>query len=479
MARCLLLIAALLVAKIVYAEDVARYTPEELYQYQLVQADNGFRAILNHRGDSPNAAMRLIVNVGSADLPCDKRELPHLVEHLLFSGYGDFDEAGLDNFIQSLGGSWNAFTYDDRTSYHLDIYSDNAFFGLVTWDGMLRDTVITQEELEHAREMVISESGGEPGFVEKALHRNAILEGGVSEAYRQFAPDSVAFCDTPPGASHITLQDVTDFIETYYVPQNMVLIAVGQMDIEDFTENLLTFLGDLPSGDDPPATPVRNQVEFEKVDYETATQPLFGKETYISLEYGVPQFASSDRAALILIKQYLDIIMYERLRLEESLSYDPGATFRNYYDFSTLELSANVFTGNENQALDLMRELVRDVRENGLSEAVLKSNKKVRLYMLASAFEANGDFAYFYENYLPYFRVNNDFPSMDSYFSDVTSDDVRRVAELYLSIERSMTYIARPALTPNTAAAVIVLILIGGVALVLIRRRSRTNHSTS
>ena len=139
----------------------------------------------------------------------------------------------------------------------------------------------------------------------------------------------------------------------------------------------------------------------------------------------------------------------------------------------------NVFTGNENQALDLMRELVRDVRENGLSEAVLKSNKKVRLYMLASAFEANGDFAYFYENYLPYFRVNNDFPSMDSYFSDVTSDDVRRVAELYLSIERSMTYIARPALTPNTAAAVIVLILIGGVALVLIRRRSRTNHSTS
>ena len=449
--RALLVVAIALFTNTGFAEDVARYTPEELYEYQLLQAENGFSAILNSRGDSPNVAMRLIVDVGSADVPCDKRELPHLVEHLLFSGYGEWDEAGLDNLIQSLGGSWNAYTYDDRTSYHIDIYADNAFYGLLTWDGMFTETVITEEKLEHAREMVTSESGGELGFVEKALHRHAILDGGVSEAYRQFVPNSVAFCETPPGASHITLQDVTEFIEQYYVPANMTLIAVGQFDMEDLAVTIDGFFGELPSGKLSEDRSAQDSIEYKEVVYKTATQPLFGKETYVSLEFGVPAYTAEDRAALTLLKQYLDVVMYETLRLEQSLSYDPEAVFRDYYDFSTLELSANVFTGHEDKALGFMQDIIREVRDNGLPDGSLESNRKVRHYALASAFEANGDFAYFYEAFLPYFRANHEYPDMDSYYSDVTSEGVRHVAELYLSPERSLTYIARPALTPNRA----------------------------
>jgi predicted Zn-dependent peptidase len=203
---------------------------------------------------------------------------------------------------------------------------------------------------------------------------------------------------------------------------------------------------------------------------------LLGKETYVSLEFGIPRHASADRAALTLIKQYMNVVMYETLRLEESLSYDPEALFRDYYDFSTLELSANVFTGREDEALALMQTIVQDVRDNGLPNGSLKSNIRIRQYLLASAFEANADFAYFYESFLPYLRANNAFPNMDSYFSDVTSEDVRRVAELYLAPERSMTYIARPALTPNSAAAAILALLISVVALILWRRQ-RPNAS--
>jgi predicted Zn-dependent peptidase len=135
------------------------------------------RVFLNNRGKSPNAAMRLVVGTGMNDYPCDKRELPHLVEHLMFSGYDDISESDLDGMIAQWGGSWNAYTYGERTTYDIKIFSDFLDQATLLLNMMFEETHVTHEELEAARAIVHAEAGG----VARALFANTFISMGYTK----------------------------------------------------------------------------------------------------------------------------------------------------------------------------------------------------------------------------------------------------------------------------------------------------------
>ena len=86
--RCLLFICLLLGAAQGFALD--RYSVEG---YQL---PNGLQLILKPNNDRGHVAIRLVVGVGLDDFSCADQQLPHLLEHLLFSGIDDTGEGGLE-----------------------------------------------------------------------------------------------------------------------------------------------------------------------------------------------------------------------------------------------------------------------------------------------------------------------------------------------------------------------------------------------
>jgi len=139
------------------------FVPPELYRYQAITFPNGFRAILNPRQVSRSVSLRLVVDVGQLDFDCRDRELPHLAEHLMFSGWGELSESDLDAMVGAIGGEWNAFTHSWKTEYQMEVYSGHALDGLDILYRMLTATEITAERLEAARGVIHAESGGDPG----------------------------------------------------------------------------------------------------------------------------------------------------------------------------------------------------------------------------------------------------------------------------------------------------------------------------
>lgn len=63
-----------------------------------------------------HVSIRLVVGVGFADFSCREKQLPHLLEHLFFSGLDGGDEADLEARMQALGGQWNAYTSEGDTT---------------------------------------------------------------------------------------------------------------------------------------------------------------------------------------------------------------------------------------------------------------------------------------------------------------------------------------------------------------------------
>src|SRR5262245_37879629 len=75
-----------------------------LYDLEYFKLENGHDVVLKNRTHARNVAVRLVVNVGQRNFPCDNRETPHFLEHLLFMGTSKHTEAGLKSFIEDHGG---------------------------------------------------------------------------------------------------------------------------------------------------------------------------------------------------------------------------------------------------------------------------------------------------------------------------------------------------------------------------------------
>ncbi|HWV08351.1 MAG TPA: insulinase family protein, partial [Pseudomonas sp.] len=114
--RALLLICLLLINTAV---------AEDRLQVEGYPLENGLQLLLKPTADRGHVAIRLVVGVGFDQFGCRDKELPHLLEHLLFSGIDDSGEAGLEAKMQALGGDWNAYTRDSDTAYVLEVPARN------------------------------------------------------------------------------------------------------------------------------------------------------------------------------------------------------------------------------------------------------------------------------------------------------------------------------------------------------------------
>ena len=90
--RCLLFVCLLLTASPSIAFD--------RYQVEGYDLPNGLQLLLKPGNEKGHVAIRLVVGIGFDDFNCANKELPHLLEHLLFSGIDDQGEGGLEERMQ-------------------------------------------------------------------------------------------------------------------------------------------------------------------------------------------------------------------------------------------------------------------------------------------------------------------------------------------------------------------------------------------
>lgn len=106
--------------------DTLRQSPEDRRRHRALQLTNGMRVLLVSDPETDKAAAALTVQVGSMCDPPDVHGLAHFCEHMLFMGTERYpDESEYSRFITEHGGSSNAFTTADKTSYYFDVGPDH------------------------------------------------------------------------------------------------------------------------------------------------------------------------------------------------------------------------------------------------------------------------------------------------------------------------------------------------------------------
>lgn len=196
--------------------------------------DNGFRyALMPHDAKPGLVSMRMMVGVGALDEETEERGLAHFIEHMAFEGTRNFKPGELIAFFQRLGMSYgidvNAFTYHDKTVYHLELPQNDSHLieqGLALYRDYADGILFEKDRVENEREVILREKQARDSPSSR-----------ISEASFRFSFDGTKLAQRSPIGletviKEISVEGLRAFYKKWYRPDLMTLVVVGDIDPE-------------------------------------------------------------------------------------------------------------------------------------------------------------------------------------------------------------------------------------------------------
>ncbi|HLP28940.1 MAG TPA: pitrilysin family protein [Candidatus Didemnitutus sp.] len=189
--------------------------------------NNGLRVIICPDRSAPVVNVTVMYRVGSHDEHTGKTGLAHLFEHLMFDNAAPESEKQYDVYCTKAGGSNNAYTTFDYTSYHIDLPSHQIELGYWLEAERMRSFRITDHALQTQRSVVVEEINQNVFNQPYGIWRKA-QQAIAYDARSSYSWDVYGSADD---VSAVTMDDARGFFERYYHPSNAVLCVSGDVDV--------------------------------------------------------------------------------------------------------------------------------------------------------------------------------------------------------------------------------------------------------
>ncbi len=298
--------------------------------------DNGLRVLVKEQRAAPVTAVVAHVRVGYFNEPDEWNGISHVVEHMLFKGTRKRPgKEQIASDVRALGGSINAGTYYEDTTYYITVPSRHTESAVEILSDMVRNSLIDPDELAKELEVIIQESKQKRDNPRAMLfetmyarafdhHRIRRWRIGEDETLRAFRHD-----------------DLAKFIAQTYVPENMVLSIVGDIAPEESLRIAETHWGDqerIPlQNDQSPEEPERRGFRYHRMTGDIQQRLLvFG--------FPAPPVLSDEAPALMILDSVLSdgrsSRFYRALKEERRLVNSASTSYEGFERLGLFTLSA-------------------------------------------------------------------------------------------------------------------------------------------
>lgn len=278
--------------------------------------DNGLKVIIKEDHRAPVVISQIWYRVGAADEPKHLGGISHVLEHMMFKGTQKVSSADFERLIAKFGGSNNAFTSYDYTAYYEVFPANRLGLALELEADRMTHLQLRDSDFGAERQVVMEE------------RRQRTDDNPNARAYEYFI--KMAYPDNPKGESvigpmteieSITLQDLKDWYQTWYAPNNATLVIVGDVNPADALAQVKRYFADIPAKPLPPRPSVL-QAGFRGNQTKTIRLPV--QVPSVILAFNVPTLTTATDAktahSLSLLADILDGGL--SARLEKNLVRD-------------------------------------------------------------------------------------------------------------------------------------------------------------
>jgi predicted Zn-dependent peptidase len=390
---------------------------------------NGVRVLTESIAAVRSAALGVWVKQGSAHEPEELMGCTHLLEHLLFKGTQRRSAREIAGALESLGGSLDAYTSREHTSYQARVLDEHLPEALDVLADLVLSPALRDEDLELEREVVLEEIAtvqDTPDDQVFELHGKALWNGH---------PYGHAILGTAENVASLDGEALRALHQRSYRGGNMIVAAAGNVVHEDFLERVDRLFGDVESGGAP--GPLERPDPLVRGDTRV---PRSTAQSHIVFGTALPPHSDPRRYALVLLSSAfgggMSSRLFQRVREELALAY-AVYSFQAFYSVAGLSgVYVGTRPGSEDRAKDVILDEFVRISRQGLSSGELEQIKSQVKGQIMLSLESTGarlhrlaGFALFGE---PFFSLDELLQRIDR----VTVEDVREVAGEFFDPER-------------------------------------------
>jgi zinc protease len=431
-----------LVAVLVWSPHVWAASMKAGQQEDVLRAtlENGLRVVIIKNPLAPVATTMVNYLVGSNEAPEGFPGTAHAQEHMMFRGSPGLSADQLADIIAAMGGMFDADTQQTVTQYFLTVPAEDLDVALhieaIRMRGVLDSERLWAQE-RGAIEQEVARDMSDPEFVFYTKLLAGMFKG---------TPYAHSPLGTRPSFDKTTGAMLKKFYDTWYAPNNAILVIVGDIQPHKALAEVKKFFDGIPFKKLPP----RPKIHLEPVKPETFKMKTDQSYGLVMISFRMPGYNSPDYPASQVLA---DVLSNQRSNLfalvPEGKALYTGFSLNTFYETGLGYAIAAFPQGANAQALvdEIERILNQNVKQgfpadlvdaakrNKITRAELRKNSVFGLAMTWShALAVQGRKS-----------PEDDVKAVQN----VSVADVNRVARKYLNLDQAIVAI----LTPEVSGA--------------------------
>ncbi|HLA91137.1 MAG TPA: pitrilysin family protein [Gemmatimonadaceae bacterium] len=367
---------------------------------------NGLRVTLSEDHSAPIVAVNLWYHVGSANERIGRTGFAHLFEHMLFQGSAHVGANEHSELILRAGGTLNGSTWLDRTNYFETVPSNQL--ALALWleadrMGALLPAM-TQQKLDTQRDVVKNERQ----WSMDNQPYGTWWEKLPALAFPPSHPFHHSLIGSMDDLSAASLDDVVQFFQTYYTPDNAVLSIAGDFEAAEARTLVERYFGSLARGAGKPPLPAMEvPAQFggwrrQVVEDDVMLPRLF--LAFRSPAFGTPAYYVASIAGAVLGMRRGSRLYRSLVRDRELASETSAFTFDLAKGSDLLIVDATARPGVRVEQLEAaVAEEVEELRAAGVTQAEVERAMALIETDLTGAMQSAGERADRLSRFATYF----------------------------------------------------------------------------
>ena len=398
---------------------------------------NGLAVLLVSDHSAPVVTFQVTYRVGSRNEVTGTTGATHILEHLMFKGSENFNDPkgnSVKQFLERVGGQFNANTADDRTTYFATVGRESLEGYVAIEADRMRHLWL--READRQSEMTVVRNEYERG---KNDPESVLVEEVTAAAYEAL-PYHHPTIGWKSDIEHLPIAKLHEFYDTFYWPNNATVTVVGDIDPAAALGLIKKYYGVYTRSPQP--IPAIYTEEPEQSGPRRVLVKRPGELGTVLIAHKVPNGRDADQPALEMLDAILSSGKNARLYralVDKGLALNAGAGTDLRRDLSLHTVYAALAPDSTpEQVEEALLEEITKIKTDGVTPAEIARVKQQ--YIAADAYKRDGTAGVASE--LNEWIAVGDwtlYVTFPQKVQQVTPADVQRVAKQYLNEDQSTT----------------------------------------
>ena len=331
---------------------------------------NGITVVFETMPYLRSASFGVWVKVGSVNENKSNNGIAHVIEHMLFKGTKNRNTKQMADDMARIGGNINAYTSKECTSYYATILSEHLPLAIDILSDMFQNSLIDEKDLKKEKSVIIEEIDMYEDSPEDLAHE--MLQKKIWKDH----PLGYIISGTKQNIRNISREQILDFMDTYYVGDNIIISVAGRFDEDEIYTLLEEKFGSIKQ---------RNQVLMENIDKPKYHKVIYTKnkdieQVHCNIAFDCISYLSDQRYVLTVFNSIfggsINSRLFQIIRENSGLTYSIYSYGSSFRHAGLLHIYAAMNPSQTDTVFKKIYQIIEDIKKNGINSDELEMAKE-------------------------------------------------------------------------------------------------------